>query len=268
MRTYFWPKEYFGLLFQMTQRDVVQRYKGSWLGIGWSIVTPLIMLAVYTFVFQFVFQARWPGAVAESTNSGGHFALNLFAGLIFFTFFSDVMTRAASAILSQPNLVKKVVFPLQLLPWIIVLSSGFQALISLGVLLLGATFLAGSIPSNIIYLPLLLLIFIPMLLGMALAFSALGVYFTDTQHIVAMITAPLMFLSPIFYPVSMLPDWAQQWIYLNPLTLVIQLSRSIFLGNPWPDTSSLAIFIAFSVFVALLGALIFAKLRRGFADVL
>ncbi|WP_417595252.1 ABC transporter permease [Oceanospirillum sp.] len=268
MLTYFWPKEYFGLLFQMTQRDVVQRYKGSWLGIGWSIITPLMMLAVYTFVFQFVFQARWPGVVAESTNSGVHFALNLFAGLIFFTFFSDVMTRAPGAILNQPNLVKKVVFPLQLLPWIVVLSSGFQALISLGVLLLGASLLAGGIPGNIIYLPLLLLIFIPMLLGMALAFGALGVYFTDTQHIVAMITAPLMFLSPIFYPVSMLPDWAQQWIHLNPLTLIIELSRTVFLGSPWPEISSLVIFSLFSVATAIMGAFLFAKLRRGFADVL
>ena len=267
MYTYLWPIKHLSLLLQMTRRDVVQRYKGSWLGIGWSIITPLLMLVVYTFVFQSVFQARWPGAQAED-SSGLHFALNLFAGLIFFTLFSDVITRSPGAIANQPNLVKKVVFPLQLLPWVVVLSSGFQALLSLGVLLLATSLFQGALPGNLIYLPALVLLFIPLLLGLAWLCAALGVYFTDIQHIASLITAPLMFLSPVFYPVSMLPSWAQEWIYLNPLTLIIELSRSVFLAAPWPESHLILIYWVVSMLTLIIGAAAFAKLRRGFADVL
>ncbi|SEF69935.1 ABC transporter permease [Oceanospirillum linum] len=267
MRAYFWPRQHAGLLLQMTQREILQRYRGSWLGMGWSVITPVMMLAVYTFVFQSVFQARWPGAVAGDSD-GLHFALNLFAGLIFFTFFTDVLTRAPGVIAAQPNLVKKVVFPLHLLPWIAILSASFQALISLVVLLVGVFLMTGTLPDNVLFFPLLLVLFMPLLLGLALGLSALGVYFTDAQHIVTILTAPLMFLSPIFYPVSMLPEWAQEWIYLNPLTLIIELSRTVFLGSPWPDTPVLVLYGVISLAVALAGGILFYKLRRGFSDVL
>lgn len=267
MVSYLWPKQYFSLLLQMTRREVAQRYRGSWLGVSWAVITPLLMLMVYTFVFQSVFQARWPGVV-DDANSGLHFALNLFAGLILFGFFSDVITRAPGAIVNQPNLVKKVVFPLHLLPWIVVLSAGFQALISLVVLLLGAVLLTGGIPEHLIYLPVLFLLFVPFVLGLSLAAAALGVFFTDAQHVAALLTAPLMFLSPVFYPVSMLPLWAQEWIYFNPLTLMIELSRAVFLDSPWPEPSLLIIFGMVSFLTAVLGVIVFAKLQRGFADVL
>lgn len=267
MIAFYWPKQHAGLLLQMTQRDILQRYRGSWLGMGWAIITPILMLVVYSFVFQSVFQARWPGA-ETSESDGLYFALNLFAGLIFFTFFADVITRSPGIITTQPNLVKKVVFPLHLLPWIVILSSGFQALISLVVLSVGVFLMTGSLPENFLYLPLLLLLFVPLLLGLALGLSALGVYFTDAQHIVTILTAPLMFLSPVFYPVSMLPEWAQEWIYLNPLTLIIEFSRTVFLGSAWPDLFSLGVYGFLSFLTALLGGLLFKKLRRGFSDVL
>ncbi|OPX56612.1 hypothetical protein BTE48_03970 [Oceanospirillum multiglobuliferum] len=262
---YFWPKQHFGLLYQLVQRDIRQRYKGSWLGMGWSLITPLIMLSVYTFVFQFVFKARWPGA---ETGQGLEFALNLFAGLIFFTLFSDVMTRASSTITQQPNLVKKVVFPLHLLSWVVVLSALFQAVISLGILALGTLILRGEISVQFIYISLIILVFLPLLLGMAWGLAALGVYLPDTQHLTAMATAPLMFLSPVFYPVSMLPDWAQGWINLNPLTLIIEATRASALGTSWPSLENMLFYVLAALIVGVLGASGFQKLRKGFADVL
>lgn len=264
---YFWPRKHFDLLIQMTQREIQQRYKGSWLGMGWSMITPLIMLVVYTFVFQSVFQARWPGMIQES-NSGVQFALNLFVGIIFFTLFSDVMTRSPSIISQQPNLVKKVVFPLELLPWVIVLSALFQAMISFAILLIGTWLLLGSLPLSLLCLPLLLLIFLPLLFGMAWGLSGLGVYLPDTQHLTAMITTPLMFLSPVFYPISMLPEWAQPWLILNPLTVMIEAGRAIFFGSQWPALSLMLAYTLVALLILLIGALSFRKLRRGFADVL
>lgn len=267
MLAYFWPTKHFDLLIQMTQREIQQRYKGSWLGMGWSMITPLIMLVVYTFVFQTVFQARWPGMMQES-NSGVHFALNLFVGIIFFTLFSDVMTRAPAIISQQPNLVKKVVFPLELLPWIIVLSALFQAFISFAILLAATWLLLGSVPTSVLYLPLLLLVFLPLLFGMAWGLAGLGVYLPDTQHLTAMITTPLMFLSPVFYPISMLPDWAQPWLNLNPLTVIIEAARAIFLGSQWPASGTMIAYTLAALCIFVLGALCFHKLRRGFSDVL
>ena len=267
MLAYFWPKKHFDLLIQMTLREIQQRYKGSWLGMGWAIITPLIMLVVYTFVFQSVFQARWPGMELE-THSGVQFALNLFVGIIFFTLFSDVMTRSPGIISQQPNLVKKVVFPLELMPWVIVLSALFQAMISFIILIAGTWLLLGSVPLSAIYLPLLILFFLPLLFGMAWGLAGLGVYVPDMQHLTAMITTPLMFLSPVFYPISMLPEWAQPWLNLNPLTLVIEAGRAIFFGSQWPEWSLMLAYVVVAFCCLIIGALSFHKLRKGFADVL
>lgn len=264
MRSYVWPFVQAGLLGQMTRREIQQKFKGSWLGLGWLLVTPLAMLAVYTFVFQSVFKARWPGAEADSMT----FALNLFAGLIVFNWFGDVFTRAPQLILEQTNLVKRVIFPLPILAWMVVLSSLFQALLSMAVLVTGQLIFDQQLPSELWALPLVLLMFMPWLLGLSWLLSAIGVYLQDTRHLVAMILPPILFLSPIFYPVSALPAMAQGLIIFNPLTVMIESLRAALLNGPWPTPEALLIYTASGLLVALIGAGVFARLRGGFADVL
>lgn len=264
MFEYFWPKQHSYLLRQLTRREIQAKFRNSWLGLGWAVITPLAMLLVYVFVFQSVFKARWPGV--EGSAAG--FGLNLFSGLILFTWFSDVATRSTRLVAENPNMVTKVIFPLHLLTWVTLLSSGFQAAISFTLLILGIVLLGEPITWSILLLPLLLLVFVFILLGLSWFLAGLGVYLPDSQHLVTLLITPLLFLSPIFYPVSMLPEWLQGIIVFNPLTLIIGAVRAVLLGGDWPNLYYLAAYCVVAFLVALLGAWSFKKLRQGFADVI
>ncbi len=264
MFSYFWPAQHRHLLQQLTRREIQAKFRNSWLGLGWSVVTPIAMLLVYVFVFQSVFKARWPGVEQSATA----FGLNLFSGLILFTWFSDVVTRSPRLVAENPNMVTKVVFPLHLLSWVTLLSSSFQAMISFTVLIIGIAVLGGPLTWSMLLLPLLLAIFVLVLLGFSWLLSGLGVYLPDSQHLVTLLITPLMFLSPIFYPVSMLPEWLQGVIVFNPLTLMIEAVRAALLGGDWPSLYYLAAYTAAALGLAILGAWAFKKLRKGFADVI
>jgi len=255
--------EWRNLLFQMAAREIQQRYKGSALGAVWVLLVPLSMLYVYTFVFRDVLGAKWPGA-----ESGVDFAFNLFAGLIVFNLFSEVFGRAPSIISEQPNLVKKVVFPLEVLAWVSVLNSLFFAGVSLVVLLIGLLVFKGQLTLSSLAVPLVLVAFLPALLGISWAVSALSVYLPDVKQIVAMLITPLLFLSPVFYPVSSLPEIIQGLIVFNPVTIIIEALRVSLLQGAWPDFIALSIYSSVSLAISFLGWKLFAVLRKGFADVL
>lgn len=264
MYRYFFPSQHLGLLWQLVVREVLQRFKGSWLGLGWSLLTPLAMLVVYTFVFRTVLNARWPGA--EDSNS--EFALQIFSGLLVFSLFSEVIGRAPQLVLEQPNLVKKVIFPLEILSWSAVASSCFHSALSLLVLLGGAFFFRGELTIHVVALPVVMLAFIPILLGLSWLLAALGVYLRDIGHIVGLVLTPLLFLSPVFYPTSALPEFVQNYMMINPLALIIESLRDVVLANQWPNFDSLALYFVVGLGVAVIGAWCFEKTRRGFADVL
>lgn len=264
MLSYFWPVQHRHLLQQLTRREIQAKFRNSWLGLGWSVITPIAMLLVYVLVFQSVFKARWPG-VEQSASA---FGLNLFSGLILFTWFSDVITRSPRLIADNPSMVTKVVFPLHLLSWVTLLSSSFQAMISFTVLIIGMVILGTPLTWSLLLLPVLLAIFVLVLLGFSWLLAGLGVYLPDSQHLVGMLITPLMFLSPVFYPVAMLPEWLQGVIIFNPLTLMIEAVRAAVLGGDWPNLYYLAAYAAAALGLAVLGALAFKKLRKGFADVL
>ena len=156
------PFRFAPILLQFVRRDILGRYRGSLLGMGWAFVTPILMLGVYTFVFVGVFRARWPGA---EDGSGVTFALQLFAGLMVFNLFAEVTAQAPNLILSQPNLVKKVVFPLEILPFVALGSGLFHLMLSLSVLLVGALLVNHGLPWTVLLLPLVLLPLLPLLLG-------------------------------------------------------------------------------------------------------
>jgi len=262
---YLMPVQHLQLIIQLTKRAIQQRFKGSMLGVAWVFVTPILMLCVYTFVFKSVLQAKWPGN--EDANNI-EFALQIFSGLLVFNLFAEVLSRAATLITEQPNMVKKVIFPLPIFAWVNVLSALFFALVSLAVLIVGAWWMRGDLSMHLLALPLVFLLSTPLLLGLSWGLSALGVYLRDLSQVVTLILTPLMFLSPIFYPTTALPEFIQQLVLLNPLVIPIEALRNVVMAGVWPNWSWLLIYLLVSGGVLILGAAGFHKLKKGFADVL
>lgn len=252
------------LVYQMARRDIVSRYRGSLLGIFWSLVQPLLMLAIYSFVFGHVMNARWP---MQTSEVPGQFALILFSGLVLHVLLAECLTRAPNLITGQPNFVKKVVFPLEVLPLVMISSSLFHFLISFTVLLTGVAFIQ-TVPLTALLMPLVILPFLFMCLGLSWALAALGVYVRDINHVIGLGVTVLLFFSPILYPLEALPGWARSWIMLNPLSFPVQATRDLLLWGKLPSIQCWAIYSGVSVAVALMGLTMFEKMRKGFADVL
>jgi lipopolysaccharide transport system permease protein len=253
------------LIWQLTKRDVAGRYRGSMLGLFWSLVNPLLMLAVYTFVFGFVFRAKWGIAEPESKLD---FAIILFVGLIVYNIFAECMNRSPSAILSQPNFVKKVVFPLDVLAYVVLGSSLIHGLISLAVLLVFFFFVHGLPPWTIVLFPFILFPLIFFCLGLSWFLLSLGVFVRDVGQVVGVITTALLFLSPLFFPLSALPENVRVLIQLNPLSFPIEQAREVVIWGHMPNWTGLALY-GVACFVAMwLGFIWFQKTRKGFADVI
>lgn len=246
------------------KREVLGRYRGSFLGLLWSFFNPLFMLAVYTFVFSVVFKARWN----VESDSKTEFALVLFAGLLVFNLFAECINRAPGLILSSTNYVKKVVFPLEILPFVGLLSALFHTLISLGVWLIAYTLFFGIPHLTAFYLPLVLLPFCLFLMGLSWALASLGVFLRDVSQFIGLLTTALMFLSPIFYPATALPEDYRHILYLNPLTTVVEQTRDVLFWGKTPDLFMLGVYSVVTLGIAWLGFAWFQKTRKGFADVL
>ena len=258
----FWHNR--GLIRASAKREILGRYRGSMLGLLWSFFNPLFVLAVYTFVFSVVFKARWN----TNSTSKTEFALVLFAGLIIFNLFSECISKAPTLVLSNPNYVKKVVFPLETLPIITMLSSLFHGLISLIVWLLAYLILFGTPHITALYLPLVLLPYLFFIMGLSWGLASLGVFLRDVSQFIGTLMTVLMFMTPIFYSATALPEEFRHWIYLNPLTPVIEQARDVlYFGKP-PDFSLLGIYTAASIAISWLGFAWFQKTRAGFADVI
>ncbi|MFU8787394.1 MAG: ABC transporter permease [Methylobacter sp.] len=248
----------------MVKREVIGRYRGSFLGLLWSFVNPVLMLAVYTFVFGFVFKARWGQGDVDKYE----FALVLFAGLIVFNLFAECIGRAPGLILGNVNYVKKVIFPLEILPWVALGSALFHTCISLAVLLVFLALVGHGFFWTILWLPLVLLPFLLLIMGLSWLLASLGVFIRDMGQLVGMVITVLMFMSPIFYPLSALPESVGAYLFLNPITFVVEQVRNILLWGKQPDWSQLGIYSAVSIVIAWLGLFWFEKTRKGFADVL
>lgn len=252
------------LILALVKREVVGRYRGSMLGIFWSLFNPIFMLTVYTFVFSVVFKARWSGGSESKTE----FALLLFAGLIVFNIFAECFNRAPTLILSNANYVKKVVFPLEILPWVTLGSALFHALISIGVWLLAYLLLYGVPHLSTLFLPFVVLPLILWVLGVTWGLASLGVYFRDISQLIGICTTVLLFLSPIFYPASALPEQYRSLFLVNPLTPAIEQTREVLFWGKMPDWTLLVAYLFGSSLIAWLGFAWFQKTRKGFADVL
>lgn len=252
------------LIHASAKREVLGRYRGSALGLLWSFFNPLFMLAVYTFVFSEVFKARW----SAGSDSKTEFALVLFAGLIVFNLFSECINRAPSLILSNPNYVKKVIFPLEILPFVSLLSALYHALISLGVWLAAYLMLFGIPHATVLLLPFVMLPFIMFIMGLAWLLASLGVFLRDVSQFIGVAVTTLMFLSPIFYSASTLPENYQLILYLNPVTPAIEMTRDVLYWGNSPNFAVLAAYWLATAVIAWLGFAWFQKTRKGFADVI
>lgn len=253
------------LWWRLTEREVLGRYRGSALGIGWSFITPLAMLTVYTFVFSQVFKARW-GGLEEAGPLG--FAVNLFAGLIVFNLFSECVNRAPGLVVANPNYVKKVVFPLEVLGSVAVGSAGFHAITSLIILVVFELIAFHQVPITLLWLPL---VWLPLLLGSLAAtwiLSSAGVFLRDIGQLIGVGLNMLMFLSPIFFPISALPAHWQPILALNPLAHVIEQTRRVAVQGLNPNLNYLATGILLTALGCELGFRAFQKSKGAFADVI
>ena len=248
----------------MARREVIGRYRGSVIGLLWSFVYPLLILMVYTFVFGVIFKARFEASAQSQTD----FAVVLFSGLIIHSLFAECINRSPNLISGNTNYVKRVVFPLEIFPWIAIGSALFHALASLVVLVAVHLALGNTLPWTVVFVPVVLLPFLVLSVGVSWFLAALGVFLRDVTNVVGVISTALLFLSPIFYPVSALPAWMQDWIVLNPLTVIINQLRDVLLWGRMPDWTALAVYTLVALAVAWAGLAWFQRTRREFADVL
>jgi lipopolysaccharide transport system permease protein len=252
------------LIGTLTKREVIGRYKGSFLGLLWSLFNPLFMLLVYSFMFSVVFKSRWPGG----TESKAEFALILFSGLMVFNLFSEAINRSPSLILSNVNYVKRVVFPLEILPAVALGAVLFHFVVSFMAWLCFYVLFIGWPPITALLFPFILIPFILLVLGITWFLAAIGVYLRDVSQVIGIITTALMFLTPVFYPASSLPPEYRLLISLNPITPVVEAARNVLIWGKVPGLQPAFLYLCFSFMVAWVGFAWFQKTRRGFADVL
>jgi lipopolysaccharide transport system permease protein len=250
------------LVMQMVRREVMARYQGSILGVGWGVLSPLLILGAYTFVFRTVFKTRWPGG----GDSTGEFVLQMFAGLLIFNLFSELLTRAPRVVLEQPNLVKRVVFPLETLSWVAVGAVMFNAVIALVILVAASTVLGSHVTPWVLATPLVLACTVPMLLGFCWLLSGLGVFLRDIGHVIGPAVSLLLFVSPVLYPTSALPPFLTNLLWLNPLTVPIENMRQLIIKGVPPDWMVLIAYTAVGMLFAVAAHRLFERVRPAFSD--
>lgn len=252
------------LIIQFVKRELLAKFRGSILGILWVVLLPVLMLAIFTLVFHGIFGMKWSN---NPSVSALEFSLYLFVGLGVYQFASEVLNRATTLIIAQTNLVTKVVFPLWILPLVSTLVAAINWLVSFVLLLLLALWVQG-VDWHWLLLPLIVLPLFIALLGVSLLFSSIGVYLRDLPHLVSMTMMGLMFLSPIFYPLSAVPESWQFWFTLNPLTQFIEPLRSLLLEKTMPSLTTWITIYGIAIGCFTFGKWVFLRLQKGFADVL
>jgi lipopolysaccharide transport system permease protein len=251
-----------GLIKALILREVMGRYRGSILGAAWSLLSPILMLTIYTLIFSSVLKAKWD----VGADSKVEFALILFVGLIVFNFFSECVNQSPLLIISNSNYVTKVIFPLEILPIVCAGTALIHMLASLVICLIFYVLNYGFPHESLVLLPIVLLPLMLITLGASFLISSLGVYLRDLSQFIGLLVMGLMFLSPIFYPLSVLPEDYQNILIFNPITPGIEFIRKILIWGVYPKFEQLAIYFLFSLVCLSLGFFVFQKLRKGFGD--
>lgn len=252
---------------QFLQRAIVRQYKMSAFGFLWAALVPLITLGIYTFVFGTVMQSRWDGA-ATASGEPVSFSLYLFAGLLVFWLLAQSAAESCNAVVSHANLVKKAVFPLEIIPLTVVGAALFHGAINTAVLLAAMLYVHGGLPLTVLLFPVVLAPFILLLAGVAWILAALGAYFRDLNYVIGLIMTGVLFLSPVFYSLSRLGPGLQGLVMLNPVSFIVTQARAVLVEGRAPDWTGLAAYLLVAWIVASLGLAFFRRAKRNFADVL
>jgi len=253
------------LIKQLARRQILRQYRGSVLGLVWSFINPVVLLGIYTFVFGVVFKSRWRETGNENLSD---FAIILYAGMLVFNIFSESINSAPKIIVENTNFVKKVIFPIEILPLVNIISVLFQAAINFIVLLVAEFAIMGNIPWTVIFFPLICIPLVLITLGIMWILASLGVFLRDISQLTVLFTTVLTFATPIFYNVDKLPKSIQLFFSLNPLAVIIDSARKVVIWGETPDWRSLFLWIICGLLVLLLGFYWFQKTRKAFADVL
>lgn len=254
-----WQHRY--LLGQLIKRDVLLRYRGAMFGVAWIFLSPLIMLVIFAFIFGHIFQARWPQQPSDVP-----YWILLYAGLIPFNIFAETVSRAPAAVRSFPSYVKKIVFPVQVLPVVPLGAALAHGAFNL-LLLVAALAWTGGWQWSVLLLPVLLLPALMLALGLAWFIAAWGVFIKDMSQVVPLMVQALLFMSPVFYPADVVPSTLRPLYTLNPLGPVIEASRSVVAGATVQWGAWGLALLAGSLVLAL-GFAFFSHSREEFADAL
>lgn len=255
---------YRGLIAELARREISGRYRGASLGLFWSLVSPFLLLLIYTFAFGTIMGGRWP----EPKAAGTHFSVVLFSGLIVYFLLSECMVRAPDLVVGNPAFVKRVVFPLEILPWPMLLSALFHCLMNSIVFVILRVVLDGAFDWTIVLLPLVLLPLAVVALGLAWFLASLAVYLRDVQQVVGMASMALLFLSSAMIPTSSVPPEYRIVFLLNPLSFIVDQARKVMIWGEFPDWGGLAVYLVFALAFMYAGHAWFQLTKRGFADVL
>lgn len=255
---------YWDLVRALVAREFSARYRGSMAGVFWAVANPILTVLMFTFIFSTVFKARW--GVQQSSNAD--FVVIAMIGMIIHGMFVEALGRAPTLILGQPSYVKKVVFPLEILPITAILGALINAGLTFAVVMLADFLIHGSIPLTVLLLPIVMAPFILLMTGIVLFFSSIGVYFRDLSQIVTFIGMVALFLAPIFYPITVVPEHYRWLLYFNPLTFIVEQARGVALFGELPDWIGLAWYSVGAFAFTWLGLVWFQRTRKGFADVI
>ena len=251
------------LVVPLVRRELAARYRGSALGLAWAVLTPVVMIAIFTFVFAGVFGARF-----GATGSAWDYALYLFCGLLPWTAFQDSLQAASGVVVANANLVKRVVFPLETLPVAQTLAALVVQVAGTLVLVAAALVLRGELHASALWLPALVAPQLLLTLGAAWLVASLGVFVRDTAQGLGLVLTGWMYLTPIIYPEAIVPERYRALLNLNPFTPLVRCHRRVLLEGAPPDWAGLAYFTSCALLVFLFGYWWFARTRRNFADVI
>jgi lipopolysaccharide transport system permease protein len=248
---------------RLVGREFALRFRGSFLGVLWAIMTPVLTVIVYAFVFGVIFKSKWGDATSKS-----NFVSILMLGIIVHGIFAESIGRAPSLILGHVNYVKKVIFPIEVLPVMAVIGVLMNAAIGIVIVVALNLIISHEVQVTIVFLPLILLPYLVLITGFVLFLSSIGVYLRDLSHIVGFFMMVALFMTPIFYPISAVPEPFRQFLYLNPLTFTVEQARAVTLFGELPNWTGLAIYSVIAVISAWIGLFWFQRTRNGFADVI
>ena len=254
------------LILRLARREVEARYKGSMLGLLWAALLPLIMIGIYSFVFSSVMRSRWVVTPAQG-EVPYDFAMLLFAGFILFTLFSETVSRAPGLMLENPAYIKKILFPLDTLPWIATIGASISAGIAFCVFIVLYLVLYGLPPVTILLLPLIVLPIFFLTLGTTYILSCLGVFLRDLRQLTPLVTTAMLFLSPVLYPLEAVPEAFRPIINLNPMTIGVVQARQVIFWGEVPNLALLAFYTLCTFALASIGCMCFNRVKKAFADV-